>query len=189
MAGPLEPIKAVTAEEGTPSPKLVTTLPYPWEQVVQAYNIRFPSHPAFPYLKGSTVPYLETSNKETRLTRIVSLDMGFPGWIKKITGMEVFTVREDAVIDERARIMSLRSTNISLQDTVRMYEECIYRQHPENPEWTQKELIAYLDLVYCRRHVCLGLKKNVEHWARGLFTSRAKNAVQDEMKLIATGTV
>jgi len=187
---PLEPIPPITPAEGTPSPRLITTLPYSWEHVVRAYNGRFPTHPAFPYLKGATVPYQETlPNNEVHITRIVSLDMGFPNWLKKMTGMEVFTVREDIVINERERTMKLRSSNISLQNMVRMYEECEYKQHPDNTEWTQKDLIAYLDLVYCRHHVCLGLKKSVENWARGLFVSRAKKAVEDEARLIASGNV
>lgn len=32
---PLDPIAPITTEEGTPSPKIVTTLQYPWEHVVQ----------------------------------------------------------------------------------------------------------------------------------------------------------
>jgi len=131
------------------------------------------------------VLYHETfPNDEVRMTRIIKLDMGFPNWLKKLTGAEVFTVREDSVINERERTMTLRSTNITLHDTVRLYEECVYTQHSENPNWTHKEQIAYLDLVYCRRHICLGLKKSVENFARGLFVSRANNAAKDEMALL-----
>jgi hypothetical protein len=32
---PLEPLVAITPEEGTPSPKISTTIPYPWEEVIK----------------------------------------------------------------------------------------------------------------------------------------------------------
>lgn len=52
---------------------------------MKAYNSRFPTHPSFPYLKGTAVPYQKTlPNNEVHLTRIIQLDMGFPAWIKKV---------------------------------------------------------------------------------------------------------
>lgn len=55
-------------------------------------------------------------------------------------------MREDAVINKKERRMTLRSNNVTLFNSVRMYEECDYTQHPDNPNWTLKEQIAYLDI-------------------------------------------
>jgi hypothetical protein len=129
----------------------------------------------------------------------------------------MFEVREDSVIDHAKRSMCLRGNNVTMFNSVHMYEECEYRQHPDNPQWTIKEQIAYLDIgvphslpaapplcsplcsplysplysplihyiVYCRSHLCWGLKKGIENFARGLFVSRANNASKDEIDLIA----
>jgi len=182
---PLDPIQSISPEDGIPSSSLSTTLPFPWKKVVQAYNSRFPTHPSFPYVKGTTVPYQEVlPNKEEQLTRIVDLDMGFPAWLKKTVGMEVFQVREDVAINEKERTMKLRTTNLTFYDKVRIYEECTYREHPDNPAWTQKELTAYLDIVYCRYHFCYLIKNKVESFARDKYIARAQNAVKEELALL-----
>ena len=64
----------------------------------------------------------------------------------QLTGADVFTVREDCTINPAQRRMRLRGNNVTLFNSVHMYEECEYRQHPDNPNWTLKEQIAYLDI-------------------------------------------
>ncbi len=105
-------------------------------------------------------------------------------FIPQLTGMSIFTMKEYSETNYKEKTMKIISTNHTLNDQVIMYEVAFYRQHPKNPDWTYKELTPYMDIVYCQRHYCFGLKESVEDLSRNIYMTRAQDALRKEEKML-----
>ncbi len=158
----------------------IATLKYPWGSVVHAYESRFPRNPLFPYIENTEVLESEQSEHVKREVRRLSIDPGMPGWLKTFARIKHFVFIEESIVDYQKRMMTLNTRNESLVYYTSVQENCVYRQHPENEQWTLKEQTGYYKL-----HTYLfGWEKSIENYGSWIFVERAKHALQQEMTLI-----
>eukprot|EP01111_Echinosteliopsis_oligospora_P011011 TRINITY_DN3530_c0_g1_i1.p1 TRINITY_DN3530_c0_g1~~TRINITY_DN3530_c0_g1_i1.p1 ORF type:complete len:187 (-),score=22.33 TRINITY_DN3530_c0_g1_i1:69-629(-) len=179
---------SVDTKSTVKGPDFQCTLQHPWERVIRAYDNRFPNHPAFPtVLDGKTVQEEQVSPFLSTKKRIITLDVGYPHWVKKLTGLDTFTVEEDCVTDFQEKVMTIRTENVSFSNRMRLFEECVYRTHPENGDWTLKEQRSYIKILFCNNQLCEGLKKRIEDFCRSSYEITGINAAEQEKKLLAKG--
>eukprot|EP00761_Pharyngomonas_kirbyi_P007087 gb/GECH01007096.1/.p1 GENE.gb/GECH01007096.1/~~gb/GECH01007096.1/.p1 ORF type:complete len:204 (+),score=47.58 gb/GECH01007096.1/:1-612(+) len=169
---------------GTRGPCLQSVLPYPWDYVTQEYHQRFPRNPNFPYILDTQITQDEKREDGHHITRVVTLDPEMPSWLKKLTGVETLIMKEKSVTNRKTRTMTLYTENVTLSELAHMWEDCVYTEHHENNNWTFKEQIPFLDLAYCRKNSCLGLRSQIEQFCCNLFVSRAESALETERKIL-----
>ena len=85
------------------------------------------------------------------------------------------------MVDFDKRIMILSSENHSLRDKVKLTEQCVYCAHPDNPNWTHKELKPNLKFVLS----FLGLEKSIEAALENTFVSKTSEAIGVESGILA----
>lgn len=186
----------------------LSLLKYPWLQVVQTYQQRFPTNPEFPYIKNTEILQSEKEyNKKNQLvketiTRRVLIDPLFPHWLQKLSGTDSLAFVEKSIIDYEKQEMILATHNDSLSRYVSIYEDCVYRatnastlsEYKSNTEnnilfskqsplqHTYKEQTGYLKL-----HLRLfGIEHRIEKFASYIFIARAEDAIQKECQFIAS---
>jgi hypothetical protein len=158
----------------------IATLKYPWKYVIEAYEARFPTNPLFPYIEKTEVLLLEKTKHTKKEVRKVSIDPGMPGWLKSLTRLHSFVFIEESFIDYQNKYMKLFTRNDSLSRYVSVSEDCVYKQHLENVDWTLKEQTASYKL-----HTYLfGLESKIEDYGSWIFIERAKDALKQEKILI-----
>eukprot|EP00002_Diphylleia_rotans_P029278 TRINITY_DN5954_c0_g3_i1.p1 TRINITY_DN5954_c0_g3~~TRINITY_DN5954_c0_g3_i1.p1 ORF type:complete len:928 (-),score=126.52 TRINITY_DN5954_c0_g3_i1:403-3186(-) len=124
------------------------TYDLPWEVILEAYKRRFPTNPKMPFLlETKIVEYkfdLETLvEMEDRECRV---DLECPGWVKRMANCYELQFSQKMTVDYKNKVMKLTTDNLSFSGTLNMHEECTYRQHPTNPEWTYFTQTASLSL-------------------------------------------
>jgi hypothetical protein len=158
----------------------IAVMKYQWSHVVEAYERRFPTNTLFPYIEKTEILELEKTEHTKREVRRVSIDPGMPGWLKTLSRIQNFVFIEESNIDYKNKIMKLFTKNESLSSYVSVNEDCTYKQHPENSDWTWKEQTAYYKL-----HTYLfGVESRIEAYGSWIFTERAKDALKQEKTLI-----
>lgn len=158
----------------------IATMKYPWSTVVEAYERRFPTNTLFPYIEKTEILEKEVTSDTKREVRRVSIDPGMPRWLKTLSRIQSFVFIEESSIDYKNKIMKLFTKNESLSYYTTINEDCIYKVHPENPQWTWKEQTAYYKL-----HTYLfGVESKIEHFGSWIFIERAKDALRQEKILV-----
>ena len=158
----------------------IATMKYPWSTVVEAYERRFPTNSLFPYIEKTEVLELKETESTKREVRRVSIDPGMPQWLKTLSRIQNFVFIEESDIDYKNQTMKLFTRNETLAYYTTVNEDCIYKVHPENPQWTWKEQTAYYKL-----HTYLfGVESKIEHYGSWIFIERAKDALKQEKILV-----
>ncbi|KAI6240133.1 SEC14-like protein 1 family protein [Aphelenchoides fujianensis] len=121
---------------------------HPFELVMAAYQMRFPTCPQIPVFVGSeiTSEYHSPDGAEEVIERKCTLNIEAPYLVKKIAGAEFVYFNQKNSLDRRKRTLVIEATNISFQSRINVLEQCIYYVHPENAEWTCFEQNASLDI-------------------------------------------
>ena len=120
----------------------------PFELVMMAYEMRFPTCKMIPIVKETEIIYEEVD--ETTgvhvIDRRAKLNVEAPYLLKKIMGVEDLLFRQRNTLDKKNRTLTINAWNESFSNRVVINEVCLYSVHPENPEWTCFEQKAELDI-------------------------------------------
>ncbi|ERN11742.1 hypothetical protein AMTRI_Chr03g139390 [Amborella trichopoda] len=114
---------------------------HPWERVTSACWRKFTDPENTPYL--SHILEVDTLNRsldhETgrlHTTRAITVHAPGPRWIQRLIGQEICRCVETSTVDPKSKFMESTAKNVSLRRFIEVEEKCMYRPHPENPNWT-----------------------------------------------------
>jgi len=121
---------------------------YPFELLMRAYEMRFPTCDMIPIIKDTEIieEDLSTDGAVHMVDRRAKLSVEIPYLLKKLLGVEFLLFRQRNTKDLRARTLHIEAWNESFDTRVEINEYCVYSVHPENPEWTCFEQSAELDI-------------------------------------------
>ncbi|CAB3401558.1 unnamed protein product [Caenorhabditis bovis] len=121
---------------------------HPFEIVMAAYEMRFPTCPQIPIFVGSEVTYEYNSpdGAEWVIERKCQLNVDAPYLVKKIAGVDYVYFTQKNSLDRRNRTLNIEATNISFSTRIDIKENCTYYVHAENDDWTCFEQSASLDV-------------------------------------------
>lgn len=121
---------------------------YPFELVMKAYEMRFPTCDMIPVVKETEIieEDLSEDNSIHLIDRRAKLNIDVPYLLKKLMGVEYLLFRQKNTLDKRKRTLQIDAWNESFQNRVIIKELCLYSVHPENPDWTCFEQSADLDV-------------------------------------------
>lgn len=121
---------------------------YPFELLMMAYELRFPTCDMIPIIKETEVleEEIRADGAVHMVDRRAKLSVEVPYLLKKIMGVEYLLFRQRNTKDLRARTLHIEAWNESFENRVEINEYCVYSVHPENPEWTCFEQSAELDI-------------------------------------------
>ncbi len=121
---------------------------YPFELIMRAYEMRFPTCDMIPVVKETEI--IEEDKSADGATHMVDrrakLSIDVPYLLKKIMGVEFLIFRQKNTLDRRERTLKIDAWNESFCNRVVIKEFCLYSVHPENPDWTCFEQSADLDI-------------------------------------------
>jgi len=121
---------------------------YPFELLMRAYEMRFPTCDMIPIIKETEVieEDLSADTAVHMVDRRAKLNVDAPYLLKKLMGVEFLLFRQRNTKDLRARTLHIEAWNESFDNRVEINEYCVYSVHPENPDWTCFEQSAELDI-------------------------------------------
>ena len=121
---------------------------YPFELVMRAYEMRFPTCEMIPVVKETDIIDEEMCDGGAVhvIDRRAKLSIDLPYLLKKLMGVEFLLFRQKNTLDKRNRTLQIDAWNESFSNRVVINELCLYSVHPENPEWTCFEQSADLDI-------------------------------------------
>jgi len=121
---------------------------YPFELLMRAYELRFPTCEMIPIIKETEIieEDLSADTSVHMIDRRAKLNVEAPYLLKKLMGVEFLLFRQRNTKDLRARTLHIEAWNESFSNRVEINEYCVYSVHPENPEWTCFEQSAELDI-------------------------------------------
>jgi len=121
---------------------------YPFELLMRAYELRFPTCDMIPIIKETEIIEEDLSPDEAvhMIDRRAKLNVEAPYLLKKLMGVDFLLFRQRNTKDLRARTLHIEAWNESFSNRVEINEYCVYSVHPENPDWTCFEQSAELDI-------------------------------------------
>lgn len=121
---------------------------YPFELVMRAYEMRFPTCDMIPVVKETEILEEDVSADGAVhvIDRRAKLNIDVPYLMKKFMGVEHLLFRQKNTLDRRNRTLQIDAWNESFSNRVVIKELCLYSVHPENPNWTCFEQSADLDV-------------------------------------------
>jgi len=121
---------------------------YPFELLMTAYEMRFPTCDMIPIIKETEVIETDVSADGSvhMVDRRAKLNIEAPYLLKKMMGVDHLLFRQRNTKDLRARELRIEAWNESFDNRVEINEYCVYSVHPENPDWTCFEQSAELDI-------------------------------------------
>ncbi|CAD6190431.1 unnamed protein product [Caenorhabditis auriculariae] len=121
---------------------------HPFEIVMAAYEMRFPTCPQIPIFVGSEVAfeYKSEDGAEWVIERKCQLNIDAPYLVKKIAGVDYVYFTQKNSLNRRRRTLDIEASNISFASRIVVKENCTYYVHAENPNWTCFEQSASLDV-------------------------------------------
>lgn len=121
---------------------------YPFELLMMAYEMRFPTCDMIPIIKETEIIEHDVSpdGAVEMVDRRAKLSVDIPYLLKKIMGVDFLLFRQRNTKDLRARTLRIEAWNESFEHRVEINEYCVYSVHPENPDWTCFEQSAELDI-------------------------------------------
>ncbi|XP_023332657.1 SEC14-like protein 1 [Eurytemora carolleeae] len=121
---------------------------YPFELLMMAYEMRFPTCDMIPIIKETEIieENLCPDGAVHMVDRRAKLNVEVPYLLKKFMGVEYLLFRQRNTKDNRARTLRIEAWNESFESRVEINEYCVYSVHPENPDWTCFEQSAELDI-------------------------------------------
>lgn len=121
---------------------------YPFELLMHAYEMRFPTCDMIPIIRETEIIEEEiTGGGAVHIVdRRAKLNVDVPYLLKKIMGVEYLLFRQRNTKDLRSRTLRIEAWNESFENRVEITEYCVYSVHPDNPDWTCFEQTANLDI-------------------------------------------
>jgi len=121
---------------------------YPFELLMKAYELRFPTCDMIPIIKETEIIEEDISTDQAvhMVDRRAKLNVEAPYLLKKLMGVDYLLFRQRNTKDLRARTLHIEAWNESFDTRVEINEYCVYSVHPENSDWTCFEQSAELDI-------------------------------------------
>uniref|UniRef100_A0A8C2PE09 SEC14 like lipid binding 5 n=1 Tax=Capra hircus TaxID=9925 RepID=A0A8C2PE09_CAPHI len=162
---------------------------HPFELVMVAYEKRFPTCPQIPVFLGSEI--LRESRSADGAVHVVErsckLRVEAPRLLRKIAGVEHVVFVQRNVLNWKERTLFIEAHNETFASRVVVKENCSYRVHPENEDWTCFEQSASLDI-----RSFFGFESALEKIAMRQYTAsvkRGKEVIEHYLnELISQGT-
>lgn len=158
---------------------------YPFELVMKAYEMRFPTCDMIPVVKETEI--IEEDISEDGAVHVIDrrakLNIDVPYLLKKIMGVEYLLFRQKNTQDRRARTLRIDAWNESFSNRVVINELCLYSVHPENPNWTCFEQSADLDI-----HNFFGFEGSAEKVAINEYSkniAKSKDIMECHIEVLA----
>ncbi|XP_023938876.2 protein real-time [Bicyclus anynana] len=162
---------------------------YPFEMVMAAYEMRFPSCPQIPVVIECVITEdswsADDSQRDT--TRKCQLNVEAPYLLKKMIGVDYVYFIQKNHLDLKSRVLEIEATNETFAARVGVVEKCKYYVHPDNPDWTCFEQRALLDVKNF-----FGLENTVEKIAMKQYAAniaKGKELIEEFMKEVHAGGV
>ena len=127
----------------------IHSYPHTFETVVEAYLLRFPTHPKMPIMVDSVVSNRQELVDEGRVVyerTVVAAADDVPWLVRKATGLTQIKFKATMIEDYRARKMTVISENVSMRKHLVLDETTIYCADPFDPNCTYFEQVATLSL-------------------------------------------
>lgn len=121
---------------------------YPFELLMKAYEMRFPTCEMIPIIFETEILEEELSGDGAvhMVDRRAKLNVEVPYLLKKLMGVDYLLFRQRNTKDLQARTLRIEAWNESFENRVEINEYCLYSVHPENPDWTCFEQNAQLNI-------------------------------------------
>lgn len=121
---------------------------YPFELVMRAYEMRFPTCKEIPIVLDTEIIEEETDEGSGIhiIDRRAKLNVEAPYLLKKLMGVEFLLFRQRNTLDKNTRTLTIDAWNESFAHRIVINEVCVYSVHPENSDWTCFEQRAELDI-------------------------------------------
>lgn len=145
---------------------------YSWDQVSAANWKKYPNEMSTHVVAVDTLRR-EVDPKSGILTseRLITCKQAIPSWILCLVGgSDVSYVREVSQVDPKAKTLTLRSVNLTMNHLLSVYEIVTYRPNPENPTAStifeqEAQITAYASF----RRLC----NKIEDWSVERFNHNA----------------
>jgi hypothetical protein len=134
--------------------------------------MRFPTSPKIPVFLGSEITWEEKSDDGAThaIERRCKLAVNAPFLLKKVAGVDCLYFMQRNTLDRRARTMKILAWNETWAARISIKEECLYRVHPENADWTCYEQNGSLEIKSF-----FGFESLIEKLAMKQYTAQIKN--------------
>ena len=158
---------------------------HPFELVMRAYEMRFPTCDMIPVVKETEIIEEEgdTSTEIHVIDRRAKLNIDVPYLLKKIMGVDHLLFRQKNTHDRRSRTLQIDAWNESFQNRVVIKELCLYSVHPENPDWTCFEQSADLDIKSFFGFEGTAEKVAINEYSKNI--AKSKDIMETHIKVLA----
>jgi hypothetical protein len=118
----------------------VHSYPYDWETATAAWWDKYPN-PEQPHVRYWDTLHRTLSPDSGILTvnRLFWIEYGLPKWVHTLFrthSMDGYGT-EHVVCDVDKKILTMHGRNYTFRNMIEIEETCTYKQHPDNPAWTQ----------------------------------------------------
>mmetsp|Transcript_8328 Transcript_8328/g.15072 ORF Transcript_8328/g.15072 Transcript_8328/m.15072 type:complete len:185 (-) Transcript_8328:948-1502(-) len=108
-----------------------------WEVVTRAHWAKYPNEKCPQVQKVDTLKrYIDTTSNELHTTRLFTGSSPIPSFLHWLIPPEPVYAMEKSVVNRETRSMQLDMRSLSFANILQVNERCIYREHPDNPDWT-----------------------------------------------------
>lgn len=146
---------------------------YPWEQVSAANWKKYPNEMSTHVIAVDVLRReIDSQSGVLRTERLITCKQAIPSWVLALVGgSDVSYVREVSEVDPRAKTLTLRSVNLTMNTLLSVYETVVYSPNPKDPanstSFTQEaQITAYASF----RRLC----NKIEDWSVDRFHQNAK---------------
>lgn len=115
------------------------TYEYDWETATAAWWDKYPN-PEQPHVRHWDTLFKKIDDGgKLEVRRLFWIEYGLPKWVHTIfrtSSMDGYGT-ERVVCDVNKKTLVMHGRNYTFRNLIEIEETCTYRQHPENPNWTQ----------------------------------------------------
>ncbi|OAF65263.1 hypothetical protein A3Q56_07026 [Intoshia linei] len=121
----------------------------PFELVMKAYQMRFPTCDMIPIFLGCDITeQKEASDGSTIVTnRKCKINFEAPYILRKLSGVQYLYFMQSNALDRKNRTLDITAVNESFSSRIKIIENCRYSVHPNNDQYTCFEQNAELDII------------------------------------------
>ena len=116
----------------------VHTYEYDWETATAAWWDKYPNTDQ-PHVRHWDTLKKELNGSQLKVNRLFWIEYGLPKWVHtffRTNSMDGYGV-ENVVCDVSKKSLVMRGRNYTFRNLIEIEETCTYKEHPENPQWTQ----------------------------------------------------
>lgn len=109
-----------------------------WASVTSAFWIKYPNEKSSHVKTVDTIGRsIDEENGILRVRRLIALEYCMPKWMERFFGIPMHGLAlEETMVDNKKKILELKSCNLGLSRFLTSEEICIYKQHPDDPNKT-----------------------------------------------------